>query len=303
MKIEKEDFKLRIKIHWQKIIIILSIIAIFPLSSAIKTELDRIHEESNSSLNRANEEWKPFGNSELDSYLNSNSKVFTMEGKLLKRIPYESSSEEMLYEFEVESIVIQTSTGSKKYEIDKAHILVIAFNDFVDWDQYLKNNQEFNGITIGLKNYKGIGRSSLELLGVDNSHEKESLNRSDKKTPDSDDTTEASTPAEKVDLDNYYNSVQAAIDEMNNKTGDSLSMERTSVTPGIKINLSPLIASYSVSEQRAIIGALNETFYNIAQNNGVNSPKFYYYINNEEIAVNRYIMDPISVKFKGILKD
>lgn len=303
MKIEKEDFKLRIKIHWQKIIIILSIIAIFPLSSSIKTELDRIHEESNSSLNRANEEWKPFGNSELDSYLNSNSKVFTIEGKLLKRIPYESSSEEMLYEFEVESIVIQTSTGSKKYEIDKAHILVIAFNDFVDWDQYLKNNQEFNGITIGLKNYKGIGRSSLELLGVDNSHEKESLNRSDKKTPDSDDTTEASTPAEKVDLDNYYNSVQAAIDEMNNKTGDSLSMERTSVTPGIKINLSPLIASYSVSEQRAIIGALNETFYNIAQNNGVNSPKFYYYINNEEIAVNRYIMDPSSVKFKGILKD
>ena len=238
MKIEKEDFKLRIKIHWQKIIIILSIIAIFPLSSAIKTELDRIHEESNSSLNRANEEWKPFGNSELDSYLNSNSKVFTIEGKLLKRIPYESSSEEMLYEFEVESIVIQTSTGSKKYEIDKAHILVIAFNDFVDWDQYLKNNQEFNGITIGLKNYKGIGRSSLELLGVDNSHEKESLNRSDKKTPDSDDTTEASTPAEKVDLDNYYNSVQAAIDEMNNKTGDTLSMERTSITPGIKINLS-----------------------------------------------------------------
>lgn len=299
----KEDFKLRIKIHWQKIIIILSIIAIFPLSNAIKTELDKIHEESNSSLNRANEEWKPFGNSELDSYLNSNSKVFTIEGKLLKRIPYESSSEEMLYDFEVESIVIQTSTGSKKYEIDKVHILVIAFNDFVDWDQYLKSNQEFNGITIGLKNYKGIGRSSLELLDVDNSHEKESLNRSDKKMPDSDDTTEASTSTEKVDLDNYYNSVQAAIDEMNNKTGDTLSMERTSVTPGIKINLSPLIASYSVSEQRAIIDALNETFYNIAQNNGVNSPKFYYYVNNEEIAVNRYIMDPSSVKFKGVLKN
>ena len=303
MKIEKEDFKLRIKIHWQKIIIILSIIAIFPLSNAIKTELDRIREESNSSLNRANEEWKPFGNSELDSYLNSNSKVFTIEGKLLKRIPYESSSEEMLYDFEVESIVIQTSTGSKKYEIDKAHILVITFNDFVDWDQYLKSNLEFNGITIGLKDYKGIGRSSLELLGVKDSNEKESINKSDKKMPNSEDTTEASTSTEKVDLDNYYNSVQAAIDEMNNKTGDTLSMERTSVTPGIKINLSPLIASYSVSEQRAIIGALNETFYNIAQNNGVNSPKFYYYVNNEEIAVNRYIMDPSSVKFKGVLKD
>ena len=299
----KEDFKLRIKIHWQKIIIILSIIAIFPLSNAIKTELDRIREESNSSLNRANEEWKPFGNSELDSYLNSNSKVFTIEGKLLKRIPYESSSEEMLYDFEVESIVIQTSTGSKKYEIDKAHILVITFNDFVDWDQYLKSNLEFNGITIGLQDYKEIGRSSLELLGVKDSDEKESINRSDKKMPDSEDTTESSTPTEKVDLDNYYNSVQAAIDEMNNKTGDTLSMERTSVTPGIKINLSPLIASYSVSEQRAIIGALNETFYNIAQNNGVNSPKFYYYVNNEEIAVNRYIMDPSSVKFKGVLKN
>ncbi len=56
--------------------------------------------------------------------------------------------------------------------------------------------------------------------------------------PDSEDTTESSTPTEKVDLDNYYNSVQAAIDEMNNKTGDTLSMERTSITPGIKINLS-----------------------------------------------------------------
>lgn len=292
-----------IKIHWQKIIILLSLIAIFPLSNAIKTELDRIHDESNSSLIRGNEEWKPFGNTELDSYLNSNSKVFTIEGKLLKRIPYESNSEEMLYEFEVESIVIQTSTGSKKYEIDKAHILVIAFNDFVDWDQYLKSNLEFNGITIGLKDYKGIGRSSLELLGVKDSNEKESINKSDKKMPNSEDTTEASTSTEKVDLDNYYNSVQAAIDEMNNKTGDTLSMERTSVTPGIKINLSPLIASYSVSEQRAIIGALNETFYNIAQNNGVNSPKFYYYINNEEIAVNHYIMDPSSVKFKGVLKN
>ena len=154
-----------------------------------------------------------------------------------------------------------------------------------------------------VKDYKKIGRSSLELLGVKDSDEKESINRSDKKMPDSEDTTETSTPTEKVDLDNYYNSVQATIDEMNNKTGDTLSMGRTSVTPGIKINLSPLIASYSVSEQRAIVGALNETFYNIARNNGVNSPKFYYYINNEEIAVNRYIMDPSSVKFKGILKD
>lgn len=303
MKIKKEDFKLGIKIHWQKIVILLSLIAIFPLANAIKTELNRIHEESNSTLTRANEEWRPFGNTELDSYLNSNSKVFTIEGKLLKRLPYKSNSEEMLYEFEVESIVIQTSTGSKKYEIDKAHIIVITFNDFVDWDQYLKSNLEFNGITIGLKDYKEIGRSSLELLDVKYSDEKESLKRSDQKMPDSEDTTDTSTSTEKVDLDNYYNSIQSAIDEMNNKTGDTLSMERTSVTPGIKINLSPLIASYSVSEQRAIVGALNETFYNIARNNGVNSPKFYYYINNEEIAVNHYIMDPSSVKFKGVLKN
>lgn len=303
MKIKKEDFKLGIKIHWQKIVILLSLIAIFPLANAIKTELNRIHEESNSTLTQANEEWRPFGNTELDSYLNSNSKVFTIEGKLLKRLPYESNSEEMLYEFEVESIVIQTSTGSKKYEIDKAHIIVITFNDFVDWDQYLKSNLEFNGITIGLKDYKEIGRSSLELLDVKYSDEKESLKRSDQKMPDSEDTTDTSTSTEKVDLDNYYNSIQSAIDEMNNKTGDTLYMERTSVTPGIKINLSPLIASYSVSEQRAIVGALNETFYNIARNNGVNSPRFHYYINNEEVAVNRYIMDPSSVKFKGILKD
>lgn len=154
-----------------------------------------------------------------------------------------------------------------------------------------------------VKDYKEIGRSSLELLGVKDSDEKESINRSDKKMPDSEDTTETSTPTEKVDLDNYYNSVQAAIDEMNNKTGDTLSMERTSITPGIKINLSPLIASYSVSEQRAIISALNETFYNIAKNNGSNSPRFYYYMYNKKIATNHYIMDPSSVKFKDILKD
>jgi hypothetical protein len=81
-----------------------------------------------------------------------------------------------------------------------------------------------------------------------------------------------------------------------------LEMEKTSVTPGIRIILTENNASYSNKELRAIISALNKSLYKIAKSHGVNSPRFYYTLSGEEIAVNRYVMAPDEVKFSGILK-
>ena len=53
---------------------------------------------------------------------------------------------------------------------------------------------------------------------------------------------------------------------------------------------------------RAIINALNKSLYNIAKSYGINSPRFYYTLSGEEVAVNRYIMAPDEVKFSGVLK-
>jgi len=81
-----------------------------------------------------------------------------------------------------------------------------------------------------------------------------------------------------------------------------LEMEKTSVTPGIRIILTENNASYSNKELRAIISALNKSLYKIAKSHGVNSPRFYYTLSDEEVAVNRYVMAPDEVKFSGILK-
>ena len=81
-----------------------------------------------------------------------------------------------------------------------------------------------------------------------------------------------------------------------------LEMEKTSVTPGIRIILTENNASYSNKELRAIISALNKSLYKIAKSHGVNSPRFYYTLSDEEVAVNHYIMAPDEVKFSGILK-
>lgn len=107
----------------------------------------------------------------------------------------------------------------------------------------------------------------------------------------------------KVDLDAFYNAIQEGVDKVNTQLGaNMLEMEKTSVTPGIKIILTENNASYSNKELRAIISALNKSLYKIAKSHGVNSPRFYYTLSGEEVAVNHYIMAPDEVKFSGILK-
>lgn len=107
----------------------------------------------------------------------------------------------------------------------------------------------------------------------------------------------------KVDLDAFYNAIQEGVDKVNTQLGaNMLEMEKTSVTPGIKIILTENNASYSNKELRAIISTLNKSLYKIAKSHGVNSPRFYYTLSGEEVAVNRYVMAPDEVKFSGILK-
>ena len=107
----------------------------------------------------------------------------------------------------------------------------------------------------------------------------------------------------KVDLDAFYNAIQEGVDKVNTQLGaNMLEMEKTSVTPGIRIILTENNASYSNKELRAIISALNKSLYKIAKSHGVNSPRFYYILSGEEVAVNRYVMAPDEVKFSGILK-
>ena len=107
----------------------------------------------------------------------------------------------------------------------------------------------------------------------------------------------------KIDLDAYYNAIQTGVDKVNTQLGvNMLEIEKTSVTPGIKIILTENNASYSNKELRAIISALNKSLYKIAKSHGVNSPRFYYTLSDEEVAVNRYVMAPDEVKFSGILK-
>lgn len=107
----------------------------------------------------------------------------------------------------------------------------------------------------------------------------------------------------KVDLESFYNAIQEAVDKVNTQSGaNMLEMEKTSVTPGIRIILTENNASYSNKELRAIISALNKSLYKIAKSHGVNSPRFYYTLSDEEVAVNRYVMAPDEVKFSGILK-
>ena len=113
----------------------------------------------------------------------------------------------------------------------------------------------------------------------------------------------AKEETKKIDLDAYYNAIQTGVDKVNTQLGvNMLEMEKTSVTPGIKIILTENNASFSNKELRAVISALNKSLYKIAKSHGVNSPRFYYILSGEEVAVNRYVMAPDEVKFSGILK-
>ena len=123
----------------------------------------------------------------------------------------------------------------------------------------------------------------------------------EKKSKESENKSKEET--KKIDLDAYYNAIQTGVDKVNTQLGvNMIEMEKTSVTPGIKIILTENNASYSNKELRAIISALNKSLYKIAKSHGVNSPRFYYTLSDEEVAVNRYVMSPDEVKFSGILK-
>lgn len=149
----------------------------------------------------------------------------------------------------------------------------------------LKLNQQIKDIKEE-KELENQAKSSEEAY----KNSKESENKSKEET-------------KKIDLDAYYNAIQTGVDKVNTQLGvNMLEMEKTSVTPGIKIILTENNASYSNKELRAIISALNKSLYKIAKSHGVNSPRFYYTLSVEEVAVNRYVMAPDEVKFSGILK-
>ena len=149
----------------------------------------------------------------------------------------------------------------------------------------LKLNQQIKDIKEE-KELENQAKSSEEAY----KNSKESENKSKEET-------------KKIDLDAYYNAIQTGVDKVNTQLGiNMLEMEKTSVTPGIKIILTENNASYSNKELRAIISALNKSLYKIDKSHGVNSPRFYYTLSDEEVAVNRYVMAPDEVKFSGILK-
>ena len=144
----------------------------------------------------------------------------------------------------------------------------------------LKLNQQIKDIKEE-KELENQAKSSEEAY----KNSKESENKSKEET-------------KKIDLDAYYNAIQTGVDKVNTQLGvNMLEMEKTSVTPGIKIILTENNASYSNKELRAIISALNKSLYKIAKSHGVNSPRFYYTLSDEEVAVNRYVMAPDEVKF------
>ena len=162
---------------------------------------------------------------------------------------------------------------------------------------YFRN---FNGRLDKVNSLGGIKSLLVELMlrnEIINSftgHRKERLTNLKKKSNEEN---------RKVDLDAFYNAIQEGVDKVNTQSGaNMLEMEKTSVTPGIRIILTENNASYSNKELRAIISALNKSLYKIAKSHGVNSPRFYYTLSGEEIAVNRYVMAPDEVKFSGILK-
>ena len=154
---------------------------------------------------------------------------------------------------------------------------------------------------VELKLNKQIEKIKEEKEREEQEKQKKLKEESEKKSKESE--KKSNEENRKVDLDAFYNAIQEGVDKVNIQLGEHmLEMERTSVTPGIKIILTENNASFSNKELRAVISALNKSLYKIAKSHGVNSPRFYYILSGEEVAVNRYVMAPDEVKFSGILK-
>ncbi|GGE25355.1 hypothetical protein [Streptococcus himalayensis] len=68
------------------------------------------------------------------------------------------------------------------------------------------------------------------------------------------------------------------------------------------INLNPNILYAGALEIKAAIQSLNESLVISSTQYGYEKPILHYYLNGNEVAVNRYILNPPEVKFRGILK-
>lgn len=307
------------------VLLVLSFISLFiPLSIAIYGALNTPENRNNksdvkstvefdehtnpSSSTSSEEKWNPTGIKELDEKLNSGGAKIKLRGKIIQRFPYKLPGDEKIYEIEVNSIVIKQYDDVFTYTLEGKRLL---FRTGYNFDELIggEKEYEFEGDLNKPQKYGTYGKTGTVIISMrDPVSQKDGgyYYYEESYSPEiqsGNDSTTSSSQERKVDLEAYYGSVQSAIDTMNMKSGNEmLTMERTSVTPGIRINLSEIIASYTDSEIRKIISALNETFYKIAHSYGIESPRFYYYISDEEVAVNQYVMEPNRVKFKGSLK-
>jgi hypothetical protein len=81
-----------------------------------------------------------------------------------------------------------------------------------------------------------------------------------------------------------------------------------SIDPGssegvVHVNLNLGFASLSKLEAQATIKTVNGQLVDIAAENGLGSPIVKFYLADEVVAENRYVLDPWDVKFKGMLDD
>jgi hypothetical protein len=108
---------------------------------------------------------------------------------------------------------------------------------------------------------------------------------------------EADTPQKSFDaLSDYAKTI--------NKSGGATVID--SIDPGstervVHVNLNLGFASLSKLEAQATIKTMNGQLVDIAAENGLDRPIVKFYLADEVVAENRYLLDPWDVKFKGML--
>jgi hypothetical protein len=90
---------------------------------------------------------------------------------------------------------------------------------------------------------------------------------------------------------------------INNGAGATVidSIDRGSAEGVVHVNLNLGFASLSKLEAQTSIKTMNGHLVDIAAENGLDRPMVKFYLADEEVAVNRYLLDPGDVKYKGIL--
>ena len=69
------------------------------------------------------------------------------------------------------------------------------------------------------------------------------------------------------------------------------------------VNLNLGFASLSNLEAQATIKTMNGQLVDIASENGLDRPMVKFFLADDVVAENRYLLDPWDVKFKGMLDD